>query len=302
MTFYMKYGLLVLLLLVVGLSFGQAEDRLEPDVSNEQYGPHERNVLDVWFADTTQPTPLVIYIHGGGFVSGSKDNLNQGIIRKFLDSGIAVAAVNYRFLENAPLPAAHMDVLRALQYIRSMSEEWNLDKSKIGAFGGSAGAQLSLWLAFSDEMANPTAEDPVERASSRLWCVATSGAQTTLNMGLWRDWIPEFKAYNITNERMYGTEENEAVMAKIESLSALSIVSEDDPPVYLYYKMRPDAPVPLHPNKAQSWKIHHVNFGIKLKERMDELGVEAHLDYPGSESIYQGKLEFFKAQFFGTDE
>jgi len=48
--------------------------------------------------------------------------------------------------------------------------------------------------------------------------------------------------------------------------------------------------------KAQGWKIHHVIFGIKLKEKMDKLGVEAHLKYPGAKTMYTSIPEFFKSK------
>ena len=49
------------------------EERPAPDVSDVSYGPHERNVLDLWRAKSESPTPLVVFIHGGGFLVGSKD-------------------------------------------------------------------------------------------------------------------------------------------------------------------------------------------------------------------------------------
>ena len=163
-----RYGWLVLLSIFINTQ-AQNTNRPIPDLADVKYGEHERNVLDIWFADTIKVTPLAIYIHGGGFVSGKKEGLNATVIREFLESGISVAAINYRFIKQAPLPAAHHDALRALQYIRSRAQEWNIDKTKIAAFGGSAGAQLCMWLAFSDEMADPDAIDPIERESSRLY-------------------------------------------------------------------------------------------------------------------------------------
>ena len=43
-----------------------------PDIANEHYGPHERNVLDLWKAKSDKPTPLVVFIHGGGFRAGMR--------------------------------------------------------------------------------------------------------------------------------------------------------------------------------------------------------------------------------------
>jgi hypothetical protein len=59
------------------------------------------------------------------------------------------------------------------------------------------------------------------------------------------------------------------------------------------YGMKPDAPVPDDPSRAQGWKVHHVTFGVKLKEKMDELGVEADLKYPGARTTYRSSADFF---------
>src|ERR671928_164208 len=79
-----------------------------------------------------------------------------------------------------PVKAPLEDAARAIQTLRSKAKEWNLDKTRVGATGGSAGACSSLWLAFHDDMADPKSSDPVARESTRLTCVAVSGAQTTL--------------------------------------------------------------------------------------------------------------------------
>ncbi|MEE9365685.1 MAG: alpha/beta hydrolase fold domain-containing protein, partial [Dehalococcoidales bacterium] len=139
-----------------------------PTHADVKYGPYERSVLDFYQAESDKPTPIAVYIHGGGFRGGSKRGLNAGTLRELLNAGISVAAVEYRFVSEKPLPAAHHDSLRALQFIRSKASQWNIDKKRIGAFGGSAGAQICMWLAFHEEMAEPSSSDPVERESSRL--------------------------------------------------------------------------------------------------------------------------------------
>ncbi len=71
-----------------------------------------------------------------------------------LAAGGSVAAIEYRLVPEYPLPTAHHDSLQALQFIRSKATEWNIDKKHTGPFGGSAGAQICMWLAFHDEMAD----------------------------------------------------------------------------------------------------------------------------------------------------
>ena len=161
------------------------EGEQAPTYANVKYGDHERNVFDIWLADSPRPTPLAIYIHGGGLRAGSKERLDPAEREKLLEAGISVAAINYRYLSTAtPKPSSYSDARRALQLMRYKASEWNLDKAKVAAFGGSAGAQICMWLAFADDMAKPNSEDPIGRESTRLTCVATSGGQT--------DTSPEF--------------------------------------------------------------------------------------------------------------
>src|SRR5215204_6057650 len=170
---------LVLLGLVLSFSTGFAQrpgqagkaaaNRPAPDLVNEQYGPHERNVLDLWKAKSDKPTPLVVYIHGGGFRAGSKEGYNSSAL---LAKGISVMAINYRLSPEVAFPAHYMDCARAIQYARGHAKEWNIDPKRIGATGGSAGAGTSLWIGFHDDMADPKNGDPVLRESTRLSCMA----------------------------------------------------------------------------------------------------------------------------------
>src|SRR3954466_11133873 len=88
---------------------------IPPDLKNEHYGPHERHVLDLWKAKSGQPTPLVVYIHGGGFRPGSKESVAMGLLKPLLDQGISVMAINYRFSPEVTFPAHYMDCARAVQ-------------------------------------------------------------------------------------------------------------------------------------------------------------------------------------------
>ncbi|MFC1603465.1 alpha/beta hydrolase fold domain-containing protein [Planctomycetota bacterium] len=264
-----------------------------PTYGDVKYGPHERNVLDFYKAESDKPAPLAVYIHGGGFRRGSKRGLNARLLRELLDAGIAVAAVEYRFISHAPLPAAHHDCLRALQFVRSKADKWNIDKTRVGAFGGSAGAVICMWLAFHDEMANPSSSDPVQRESSRLTCVATGGGQTTMDIDWWMRWIPGYDKPDRDIAEIFGNITDEELRKVVKDFSALSLVTADDPPIFMYYEMKPDAPVPTDSSRAQGWKGHHVMFGVKLKEKMDKLGVEADLKYPDAKTTYQSIAGFF---------
>ena len=282
-----------------------------PTHANVKYGEHERQVFDIWLADSPRPTPLAIYIHGGGLRAGSKEKLNPAERDQLLEAGISVAAINYRYLSTAtPKPIPYSDARRALQLMRSKAREWNLDKDKVAAFGGSAGAQICMWLAFSDDMAKPDSKDPIERESTRLTCVATSGGQTTTSAEFWLKTIGPLLGDKQKIEslaRPFGGE-SDPVKARIAMWgaktleeaneiasrhTALSIVSPDDPPIFMSYSMSPTAKLPTDPKRIRGWLIHHVNLGIALKEKSDALNHEAHLNYPGAKTKYESQVEFF---------
>ena len=92
----------------------------------------------------------------------------------------------------------------------------------------------------------------------------------------------------------FDAEEERAAL--VREISAQSLISKDDPPIYMTYGMAPDAPVPGDPQRAQGWKVHHVAFGVKLTEQMDALGIEADLVHPGAKPKFASMAEFFKAK------
>src|SRR4029078_11203610 len=142
---------------------------------------HERQKFDFWQAKSDNPTPVVLLIHGGGWVGGDKSAYRTPQIQPFLDAGIFVDAIDYRFIPEAmkqnvepPVKAPLTDCARALQTIRSKAKEWNIDPKRVGSTGSSAGACTSLWLAFHDDLAKPDSSDPIERESTRLMCLAAA--------------------------------------------------------------------------------------------------------------------------------
>jgi len=259
-------------------------------------------VLDFWRADSDAPAPLVVFIHGGGFQAFSKERIDQRFVRQFLDAGISVAAINYRYVTIEPFPAAFYDARRAIQFLRSKSKEWNIDPQRIGAYGGSAGAMISMWLGFHDDMAQPQSADPVERQSTRLACVATQGGQITFDREWMRQSIPGNMIHNNPAFKLlFGVDSLEdldrpEVRRRVVELSPITHLTADDPPIYMEYSMAPDSRIPSDPRRIKPWALHHVIFGITLKVRMDALGIESELRYPGADAAYRSIPDFFVAK------
>ncbi|GAB5562584.1 MAG: alpha/beta hydrolase [Synoicihabitans sp.] len=258
-----------------------AQPSSPPPITHENvaYGDHTNQIMDVTLASISGSAPAVIYIHGGGFTGGSHDRVSPAKVQRYLDAGIHHISVEYRLLKHAPFPAPHEDAVRALQFIRSKAAEWGIDKNRIAAYGGSAGAQLVAYLAWSEDFANPESDDPVARESSRLKAVAPLSGQSTMDLNWWVENIPGYEQHH----RSDNTAQIHGEVLKrglVHEISIINHITSDDPPTFMSYGMRPDDPVPDDERKARNWKIHHINFGIAMDEKLRLAGVESVLKYP----------------------
>lgn len=271
----------------------------KPDLADFKYGPHERNVLDLWKATSDKPTPLVVFIHGGGFRGGSKETLAPALLDGLLNKGISVMAINYRLSPEVHFPAHYLDCARAIQFARSKATEWNIDPKRVGATGGSAGAGTSLWLGFHNDLADAKNADPVLRQSTRLTCMAVQGAQSTYDPRLIKEWVGEAASKHPALQGFYGLKDDELDSPKAHKLydeaSPINFLTADDPPVMLFYN---EADKPLPPDAPPGAGIHHPNFGKKLKERMDALKIECVLKHQDDYRRNGGDLQEDTVTFF----
>lgn len=250
-----------------------------PTFANVSYGTHERHVLDFWQAKSGKPTPLLIFIHGGGWRGGEKTDVPAKLLDFMLQHGVSVASINYRFTNMALLPAPVHDAARAVQFLRSKAAEWNLDAQRFGAYGISAGATTSLWLAYHDDLADAKSSDPVARLSTRLRAAVALSPQTCLEPPIMQEWVGDQVLQHAMMARAVGAKKLEELkdpkpewLELLHEFSPITHVTADDPPV-LVSNPRVD---PLPATSAGS-AIHHAIFGVKLKERCDAAGVRCTL-------------------------
>jgi acetyl esterase/lipase len=276
-----------------------------PTLANVPYGTHERQVLDFYQAKSDKPTPLLFFIHGGGWVAGDKKN--PGSLKSCLAAGISVVSINYRYSWQAqlagvkpPVKAPLEDAARALQFVRSKAKEWNIDKQRIGASGGSAGACSSIWLAMHNDLADPQSSDPIARESTRLWCAAVNGAQTSLDPKELKEWTPNSRygghAFGFMDPNDLKTrdtrfaeflEHREEVLPWIKEYSPIEHASADDPPIYMIYATAPALGEP------QKDPTHTSNYGVKLQEKLRSLGVPCELVYPGAPDVKHPTIDSY---------
>ena len=256
----------------------------KPTLANVPYGSDPAQVMDFYKAQSAQPTPLLFYIHGGGWMAGSKTRVAS--VADYLAAGVSVVSIEYRFVSAAqkanvkpPVKWPLEDAARALQFVRSKAAEWNIDKTRIGASGGSAGACSSLWLAFHGDMADPKSADPIARESTRLFCAAVNGPQTTLDPKQMKEWTPNSKygahAFNLKSFQDF-LDNRDKILPWIKEYSPYELVSSDDPRIYMQF----GAPPAL--GQDQKDPTHTANFGVKLQEKLKSVGVESYVMYPGA--------------------
>jgi acetyl esterase/lipase len=285
----------------------------KPTLESVSYGPHPKQVISFWKAESPTPTPLLFFIHGGGWQGGNRMSGMSGWVPAMHRAGISVVSIEYRFIEEAiadgvqpPVKACLHDAARALQFVRSKAAEWNIDKTRIAAAGGSAGACTSLWLAFHDDLADPNSSDPVARESTRLLCAAVSGAQTTLDPRQMKEWMPNsnygshafgiFREVDGKKQRDFDAflARRDEIMPWIEEYSPFHLASAGDPPVHLTYNK-----VPKKGEVSQD-PTHSACFGLLLKEKLDSLKVPCELVWPGAENVtYRTSMDYVIAKLQG---
>lgn len=294
-------------------SGGQRNDpALKPTHADVSYGPHERNVIDLYLAESKTPTPLVLYIHGGGFQGGDKRSVGSQTVASYNAQGWSVAAINYRFTNVIPAPGQYLDCGRALQFIRHNATKYNIDPKRVASTGGSAGAGTSLWLAFHDDLADLKSDDPIARQSTRLTCVLVSNGQSSYDprfaekAGLPR---PNFERHGFF-EPFYGIKRADAdtpeAYKRYEAAAPITYLTKDDPPAMLTYSYVNEEVTNM---SDLGLVVHHPKLGIALKEQMDKLGLECVVQYraaDGGGTVQHGggelvrPLEFIKKHFEAT--
>ena len=153
----MKKQLSILILILFAASFVNAQNTTEsllqihdrywmqPDVvyASANNTPLK---LDVWYPrDNPKPTPTLVYIHGGGWIFGSKEGAILQTL-PYMEKGWRIVNVEYRMAGNSLAPAAVEDARCALRWVFRNAKQYNFDTSKIVVTGHSAGGHLALMM------------------------------------------------------------------------------------------------------------------------------------------------------------
>jgi len=200
--------------------------------------------LDLYIPNEgTGPFPVIVEIHGGGFIMGGK----SGDISPMLEGvkrGYAVASINYRLSGEAIFPAAVNDVKAAIKFLRANAVKYNLDPGKFATWGGSAGGNLSALAAMSGDVAsladpslgNATVSDAVQAGvdwfgpiyfstmDAEFKALGTSGAMGATNASS--------SAESKYLGKVIGTPEAQPL---VEAASPLTYITKKAPPLYIQH-------------------------------------------------------------------
>lgn len=145
----MKLFLLMVAALCAAWSAVSAQT--EADVQDAEFARYGDLILtlDLYLPEKQGPAmPVVVWLHGGGWSSGSKEEGKN--IAGFLGPlGFAIVSPTYRLSDTALYPAQIQDCKAAIRWIRTHAEEYNLDPERIGVWGASAGGHLAALLGAS---------------------------------------------------------------------------------------------------------------------------------------------------------
>lgn len=290
------------------------DDMPEPRLLDHAYGPHWRNTLDFWKAESSDPTPVLLFFHPGGFVGGDKAQYyGDPLVMACLENGISVVLANYRYATQAPFPASHRDAARVIQYVRYHAESWGIDSGKVAMTGSSAGGNMSVWLAVHDDLADPDSSDPIARQSTRLTTIIGVNSQTSNDpFFIWEN-IYKGKDAHSSTFAFYGLEVTDVeTLRKTLAMpayrkiayeaTALNHMTPDDPPVFLIHpeSLQDWDGQPLPADTDQSKYAHHIAFGKWFKDRYDEMGLISKLK--GKEETTVAEQLAWLLRWFGTSD
>jgi acetyl esterase len=144
-------------------------------VVDAAYGPEPEQALRVYVpAAGSAPFPVVLHYHGGGFVSGSLDCIDEPSRALANEAGAIVVAVTYRKAPESKFPAAHEDAMTAFRWVAAHVAEHGGDPDRIAVMGDSAGANLAASVAIRARDAG----EPALRAMVLLYPMVSTDAQT----------------------------------------------------------------------------------------------------------------------------
>ena len=185
------------------------------------------------------PTPTIIYIHGGAWMNGSKKGgYGLSVMPQLVVRGYSFIAITYRLAPEAKFPAMIEDIKCNIRFLRAHAAEYNLDPTRFGILGNSAGGHLAALAAVTDERAGFDGAGGYAEQSSRVQVAVDMYGPTDLTAPEITE-KPEFKRMI---QQVFGLTDSTSDL--LWRASPLFQVTPDDPPTLIVHGEQ-DTTVPL---------------------------------------------------------
>lgn len=262
-----------------------------PTHAEVSFGPHPHQRLDIYLPKTSDgPFPVLIWF--GGIWKPAKHPANLDF---FGSKGIAVVAVQTRTMEDAtaakekePISYVQSDAVRAVQFVRHHAAKWNLDPRRIAVGGGSQGAQPALFVGCSRDQANAASDDPVERESSLVTCVAAYRCQPTIDPVRMQEWVPGVK----WGAPALGCSFEESLKRRNELLSTIKkwspdwLLHMDAAPMFFENEWGLTQPKDITP---ENYDVHSPRWALGFQKLALSAGATCFVKFPGHTADGGGK-------------
>ena len=202
-----------------------------------------RQKLDLYLPEkpSEKPLPLIVYIHGGGWEGGSKNE--PGVLLHFIQKGYAGASIGYRLTNEAKWPAQIHDVKAAMRWLKAHAKDHGFDAEKIGLFGISAGGQLVSLLGTSDGVSELDGNVGTAGTLPKIACVANFCGPANFLTFPGKGSIIDSEKSGTAITKLFGGPMSQH-LAEAKAASPITYVSQDDPP-FLHIHGAADTLVPL---------------------------------------------------------
>ncbi len=244
----------ILLILSIS-SFGQ-------NLKNLEYAQTEQKklLLDLYLPENTQNPILIVWVHGGAWHSGSKENPPMELVKL----GYALASIDYRLSTEAVFPAMIHDIKAAVRFLRRNAEKYHFNKDKIILWGSSAGGHLVALAGLSngDSYLEGTLGDYKAESSDVNLVIdffGPSNFQTILYQSTPHGISVRAPALALFFGKPFDPASEETKLA-----SPVFYVDKNDPPVFIAHGNQ-DNQVPINQSLELFAKLKNANISTKME-------------------------------------
>ncbi|HZZ77107.1 MAG TPA: hypothetical protein VFE62_01230 [Gemmataceae bacterium] len=260
----------------------KALPKVAPTHADVAYGPHAHQRIDIYLPKGDGPFPVVLWF--GGIWKPAR---HPARLDYFGKANIAVIAVQTRTMTDAvdekvqpPISYVANDACRVVQLVRLHAAKWKLNPDRIAVGGGSQGALPALYVACAGERADPKSNDPVERVSTKVRCVAAYRCQPTIDPKRMQEWVPgvEWGAPALGCSFKESLKRRDELLPILKKWSPDHLLHQGTAPIYFENEWGMTQPDGVG---ETNYQVHSPAWAVGFQKLAEKAGVVCHVKYPG---------------------